>query len=1030
MAPLKLLLSWTCLPAVFLLESSIKGAILLVLAAIVSFAFRRFSAAHRSMIWSMAMLGLVLLPAISLILPGWHVPPAGARTISERESRTVSPVHSEVMSPADPHPNQPIAERDETSLSLENSARFVEPSVPETRQQFERFLQVAPASLWLKLASLVWALGVTLALIRLYASWRLLKRIERESAVIDHAVDPLCVTTTSIAELLGYRKSVQILVHPDCGMPLVWGIFRSRLLLPAEARQWTDEQLRSVLFHEVAHLKRSDPLFQWISQIACACHWFNPLAWYANGRLGIERELACDDIVLAHGVLPSAYASHLLDVVSRLTPPRVAPFGGLAMSRQTSLGQRIQSVLSKNLSRRGVSKGLALCMGLTSLLITVSLSIVRGSDPVSATTEDHPDVAISGTFLPAGLESKLQWGETVKGVRAAIVRPLALGRPPSSEVFDFLVVAQNVSERPLRFTNKSTTRTHSLVVRKDGAALTAFEESAPEEFDFELAARQVAVFRIFSNRVGGASITADDPSMTYLFKISIEGSPAGSWSGTITAGELVGAFSAYGCLPQSRSAKTLFAYWNSVARRDETIPGGMIGLLADSVKTFTNNNPTWKSTPQLLEMLTRFDADRDWTGVEAIELLDRLALIEETPIDMALSVESHLTIRRGSPLPDSLRNSPFGPPAANGLRVAWLFEPRSEEPRLGTPLNSRVLVHNSGNTVIVFRARNWRQGRHTAKRSDGKELSVKSIHWLTRGILLTYRLQPGEFIELNATGIGVGPNTNSEEWQNTRVGSWIDTVPGDDVTVVTSPVEMKDWNEIVVPDQIPTWWKDLIGSRLKRTLPLPADPEERRRLLYRVAMDLFGTPFAKSIQDRFVADLNDGALERLTETLSSLPEPRVFSGSLESAPTRFHVLPPDPDAAKRPKIADGPGRYSLAENIVLAISRRPIRDRIANEASISFSTDDARSPDGVPPKKLNLADGYDSWMIGWIRGGTRIWIRDQNGIQEVDFSDPSHVRTESVEESNVPREIREALNRRAIASPNGNRLNSAAATSQ
>ena len=142
-------------------------------------------------------------------------------------------------------------------------------------------------------------------------------------------------------------------------MPVVWGLLRSRMRLPAEAVDWSVQQQQSVLLHELAHIKRRDTMAQLLTQIACALHWFNPLMWFAAWRLGVERERACDDLVLASGVRPSAYAGHLLDVVTGLSPARWTQSCGLAMARKSSLEGRLTAVLSKNLNRRGVSVVLA-----------------------------------------------------------------------------------------------------------------------------------------------------------------------------------------------------------------------------------------------------------------------------------------------------------------------------------------------------------------------------------------------------------------------------------------------------------------------------------------------------------------------------------------------------------------------------------------------------------------------------------------------------------------------------------------------
>ena len=81
----------------------------------------------------------------------------------------------------------------------------------------------------------------------------------------------------AICSRLGIRRPVTLLIHPDKTIPVVWGILRCRLMLPATARQWSDEQLQSVLLHELAHIKRRDTIVQLLAQVACALHWFNPL---------------------------------------------------------------------------------------------------------------------------------------------------------------------------------------------------------------------------------------------------------------------------------------------------------------------------------------------------------------------------------------------------------------------------------------------------------------------------------------------------------------------------------------------------------------------------------------------------------------------------------------------------------------------------------------------------------------------------------------------------------------------------------
>ena len=202
--------------------------------------------------------------------------------------------------------------------------------------------------------------------------------VKRQPAKATH--DPIVTALEAVCLQLGIGRPVTLLIHPDKTIPVVWGILRCRLLLPAAARHWSGEQLRSVLLHELAHIKRRDTMAQLLTQIACALHWFNPLVWFAAWRLGVERERACDDLVLASGVRPSAYAGHLLDVVTGLSPARWTQSCGLAMARKSSLEGRLVAVLSENLNRRGVSVALAAIALAMAVGIAVPIAMLRAAD--------------------------------------------------------------------------------------------------------------------------------------------------------------------------------------------------------------------------------------------------------------------------------------------------------------------------------------------------------------------------------------------------------------------------------------------------------------------------------------------------------------------------------------------------------------------------------------------------------------------------------------------------------------------------
>ena len=375
----------------------------------------------------------------------------------------------------------------------------------------------------------------------------------------------------------------------------------------------------------------------------------------------------------------------------------------------------------------------------------------------------------SGTKLEPGRADNLQWGEPVNGLRAALIRPPALGSPESTQTKDFQMVIQNVSKAPVRLVADATApnpRELTLMSRKHGWIHSNTRIEEPSGVDFLLQPGDVAVLDMLPQKGPQGSSISRNLDVVFFGKMSIEKAPPGAWTGTLATAGMQAAFAAHGLLPKHKDARTLFIIWNQGIRWDRTFPGGLIGLLAESVKTFTDSNPTWRTTPQLVKMLPRLDATRDWGPLEVLALLDEVAAIQASPIQAMLEKEIQSTMRMGKPLPKELENAPWGEAHSNGLRVAWLLDPATKEYRLGTPLKSRILFYNSGKNTVVFRTRNWRQsGLHKAHDANGADVNISSTSWLTRARLVPCRLYPGQFIEVTAAGIGVGPRGDGNAWK-------------------------------------------------------------------------------------------------------------------------------------------------------------------------------------------------------------------------------------------------------------------------
>src|SRR4029079_15945830 len=123
-------------------------------------------------------------------------------------------------------------------------------------------------------------------------------RFARSARVLDDAA--WLPEASDIARAPEIRRPIRFLLAPDGATPMTWGTLRPTVLLPASALAWPPAQRKAFLVHELGHVSTCDCAIQDLAALVCALYWIHPGAWYAAHRLRVEREQACDDLVLAH----------------------------------------------------------------------------------------------------------------------------------------------------------------------------------------------------------------------------------------------------------------------------------------------------------------------------------------------------------------------------------------------------------------------------------------------------------------------------------------------------------------------------------------------------------------------------------------------------------------------------------------------------------------------------------------------------------------------------------------------------------
>ena len=281
----------------FLIELVYRSLILASLGLCVRFALVRSSAQARAAVLTVTVLALALLPLSMVLLPRLTVTVAKHEFVESAVSNAVASV-----------PSPP---------------GFVFP--------------------WI----LVWTVVTTLLLARVAYSLYRFKRLEQGFAP---ASDSLAKRVKNLT-----KRAHEVFFCPEGEPPMTWGFLQPKIALPTESEQWVEPQLRSVVLHEDAHIRRKDWAVMIGFRAAVAAYWFNPLVWLLQKLYELDSERAADDFVLAQGVEAPEYAGRLVEVAKTLRHQKTR-IPAVTMARSHRLNGRVASILSTK-TQRGMLKG-------------------------------------------------------------------------------------------------------------------------------------------------------------------------------------------------------------------------------------------------------------------------------------------------------------------------------------------------------------------------------------------------------------------------------------------------------------------------------------------------------------------------------------------------------------------------------------------------------------------------------------------------------------------------------------------------
>lgn len=190
----------------------------------------------------------------------------------------------------------------------------------------------------------VWVAIAGVGMARVMAGLRHLRMIRKNCVPMEMAsLDP--VILQAINEFRSVR-SVELCVSDRVQVPTAIGFFRPVVVLPSwTLRELSPAELHALVLHELAHLRRWDDWTNLAQKILRALFFFHPAVWWVERRLSLEREMACDDMVLARTANPRAYAECLVSLAEKNFLRRGLALAQAAVGRMRQTSLRVLQIL-------------------------------------------------------------------------------------------------------------------------------------------------------------------------------------------------------------------------------------------------------------------------------------------------------------------------------------------------------------------------------------------------------------------------------------------------------------------------------------------------------------------------------------------------------------------------------------------------------------------------------------------------------------------------------------------------------------
>ena len=273
----------------------------------------------------------------------------------------------------------------------------------------------AQPALW-EIAASVWLAVAVLLLAGKLLSYAHYSRTLRAKSIPVSDPEALALLA-ELAAQHGLKRPVRLAVYPELATPILLGVFRPVIVLPAGV---PPEELAYILRHELVHCQRGDFWYKWLVQFTVCVHWFDPFVHHLSRTIVHAGELACDEQVLRRldDSDRIAYGTTLLHALQRSQGQRPVP----QLLTLTSNGRRFQERLASIMTfKRSTKTTLLLTILLTTFICTTAAATGAYTPPAPLSEEQTSHKGFTYTqsgYYQDGYIIQLGWNISAKAADA------------------------------------------------------------------------------------------------------------------------------------------------------------------------------------------------------------------------------------------------------------------------------------------------------------------------------------------------------------------------------------------------------------------------------------------------------------------------------------------------------------------------------------------------------------------------------------------------------------------------------------